>query len=109
MYPVEGSNEVLEKGAMVNPSTGVVEAYEEVWVDLELEERGVSWVLRTEDERVGVRGVIARIGGFVSGVLRRGEDVSVARWKDGEGTLNFARIIPFILEEEFWCYHRNPY
>jgi cytochrome c heme-lyase len=82
MYPVEGSNEVLEKGAMVNPRSGKVENYEEVWEDLELGAKGTSWVLKTE--RDGVRGMIARIGGFVSGVLRRGGQVSVGRWKDGE-------------------------
>ncbi|KAK0117524.1 holocytochrome c synthase [Cadophora gregata] len=81
----EVSREVMEYGRMENPATGKVEAYEECWVDLEIgkvdgEEEFRSWVLRAEDEEGGVRGVIARVGVYIQGVLRRGEEFSVGRW-----------------------------
>jgi hypothetical protein len=88
MYPIEGSSEVLEKGAMVNPATGQVEEYEELWVDLEIgrvrgEEGFVSWVLRTssEDEERGIRGMVIRIGEWIQGVLRKGDEVCIERWR----------------------------
>jgi len=34
MYP-QDNGEVLEYGAMVNPEKGVIEKYQEYWVDLE--------------------------------------------------------------------------
>lgn len=33
MYPIEGGERTLEKGKMVNPSTGLLTDYEEVWRD----------------------------------------------------------------------------
>ena len=77
--------ETIEYGRMENPGTGELEAYEECWVDLEIkkvdgEGEIRSWVLRAEDVDAGVRGVIARVGVYIQGVLRRGEDVSVGRW-----------------------------
>ncbi|PVH79893.1 hypothetical protein DL98DRAFT_492174 [Cadophora sp. DSE1049] len=82
-----GNCETMEYGKMENPATGEVEAYEECWVDLEIgrvdgEGDGEfrSWVLRAEDVEGGVRGVIARVGVYIQGVLRRGEDISVGRW-----------------------------
>ncbi|KAF4627231.1 hypothetical protein G7Y89_g10925 [Cudoniella acicularis] len=80
----KGGEEVLEKGVMVNPNTGKVEAYEELWVDLEPilvdgESRYWSWVLRTESE--SVRGVLIRIGEYIQGVVRKGDYTSVSRWK----------------------------
>lgn len=88
MYPVEGTNDVLEKGTMLNPETGKEGPYQEMWTDLDIEkavlprEEGyVSWVLQLEGE--GGKGLVVRIGQWVQGVVRRGEEVSVARWKGG--------------------------
>ncbi|KAF7892578.1 uncharacterized protein EAF02_000116 [Botrytis sinoallii] len=87
MYPVEGTNEVLEKGAMVNPDTGKVEDYEELWEDLEVgmmegekSDYFMSWVLKTKDAGE-VNGMVIRIGEWVQGVMRKGDDFSVVRWK----------------------------
>ncbi|CZT42915.1 uncharacterized protein RSE6_02875 [Rhynchosporium secalis] len=84
MYP-QPDGTTMEYGAMVNPESGEVEKYEECWVDFEVgkvdgEEEFRSWVLRTEDEEGGIRGVLARVGVFVQGALRRGEEISVGRW-----------------------------
>jgi hypothetical protein len=85
MYPVAGTSEVLEKGAMVNPESGVVEDYEELWEDLDIQKVGnekshVSWVLRNKSSR-REKGMVIRIGEWIQGVLRRGDEFSVGRWK----------------------------
>lgn len=84
MY-IQPNGEVLEYGTMVNPATGKEERYEECWVDLEIKVVGEererrSWCLRVEDEEKEIKGCVIRIGGYISGVLRRGEDVVCARW-----------------------------
>ncbi|KAH8808559.1 hypothetical protein F5884DRAFT_821862 [Xylogone sp. PMI_703] len=86
MFPVENSNEVLEKGAMVNPTTGIVTDYEELWEDLDPikvgnEKNYVSWVLKAEEEDTHIRGKAIRIAQFVEAVLRVGDAFSVARWE----------------------------
>ncbi|KAI0128601.1 hypothetical protein BJ170DRAFT_594436 [Xylariales sp. AK1849] len=93
MYPGEREGEEVERGAMVNPATGAVEAYEECWVDGLAESRAAAardaggmdggWVLRWESE--AGRGMMVRIGALVQGVLRVGGEVGVGRWKGGEG------------------------
>lgn len=84
---LQDNGEVLESGNMVNPETGKVEKYEECWVDLDLQGGKVGWVLKMEDGEKGSRGVAIRIGRWIEGIIRRGEKVTVARWKykDDEG------------------------
>ncbi|KAH8665914.1 hypothetical protein BGZ60DRAFT_529174 [Tricladium varicosporioides] len=90
MYPDEGEKEeVIERGHMVNPATGKDTEYEECWVDLEPvlanEKREFrSWVLKTEAE--GTRGMLARIGEWIQGVVRRGDETRVVRllWEEVE-------------------------
>jgi hypothetical protein len=89
MYPQE-NGEVLEYGSMVNPAKGVMEKYEECWVDLSPRvippEKGfVSWVLKCEDVERGVKGKVIRIGEYIQGVLRKGDGISVGRWMWSEG------------------------
>ena len=92
MYP-QDNGEVLEYGAMVNPEKGIVEKYEECWVDLEpkrvgTEERLKCWALKMEEkgeEGEVVRGMIVRIGEYIQGVVRRGGEVAVGRWVWSEG------------------------
>lgn len=88
MYPVEGTNEVLERGAMINPETGKVEDYEELWEDLEVRMREgkenesfISWVLKTKGHGGEQKGMVIRIGEWIQGVMRRGDEFSVARWE----------------------------
>jgi Protein HRI1 len=87
MFPQE-NGELLESGNMVNPETGKDEKYKECWVDAELSGQKVGWTLKMEEE--GKRGMIIRIGRWIQGIIRRGEQVAVARWKyknDREGTV----------------------
>lgn len=95
MHP-QPNGEVLEYGSMLNPTKGIVENYEECWVDLDPVVVGTepgfrSWVLTTledgearneggEERRVRTRGMIARVGQYTQGVLRKGDGVSIARW-----------------------------
>jgi Protein HRI1 len=78
---VQPNGEVLEQGSMINPSTNKVEQYEECWVDLKDEDgrEKVGWVLKVEEE--GMKGMMVRVGGWIQGVLRRGEEFEVARWR----------------------------
>jgi hypothetical protein len=85
MYP-QPDGTVLEKGEMVRRETGKVTSYEEVWEDYDPEitgkdEKVAEVVLRCEDVRKGVKGVMARIGGWIQGVLRTGQDITVVRWQ----------------------------
>jgi hypothetical protein len=85
MY-LQDNGEVLEYGSMVNPAKGVVEKYEECWVDLSPraippEKEFISWVMKCEDAERGVKGMVIRIGEHIQGVLRRGDEISVGRWK----------------------------
>ena len=87
------NGEVLEFGTMVNPESGREEGYVECWVDLEVgsidlegeSQRGEmkSWVLRCESGygEEGVRGLVVRVGTWIQGVVRSGEEVGVARWR----------------------------
>lgn len=92
MFPIENTNLVLEKGAMVNPTTGKVTKYEELWEDLDAIKVGdeaeyISWVLIAEGLDPYVRGKVIRIGQWIEAVLRIEGAISVARWlwneKDG--------------------------
>ncbi|OIW25695.1 hypothetical protein CONLIGDRAFT_708394 [Coniochaeta ligniaria NRRL 30616] len=78
----------LETGSMVNPATGRVTGYEEVWgsgAPLGGME-GVVVVLRTEDGECGRRGVVVRVAQYVQGILRDGDRVMVQRreWREGD-------------------------
>ena len=97
MYPIPGSNEVLEKGRMANPATGKLTDYEEVWIDLDIvkvgtKEKFVSWVLTVEGSDPLLRGMAMRIGEWIQAILRVGDIVSISRWKWKNGT-GFERIL----------------
>ncbi|KAK0666787.1 hypothetical protein QBC41DRAFT_280178 [Cercophora samala] len=101
-YTVEGRPELtLEKGRMVNPDSGRVEGYEEMWEGKGVEGvEGVECLVLVYDAEAqgdddddwmggggaegrgeGVRrGMVVRLGGYVQGFLREGEDVRVERW-----------------------------
>ncbi|GAB7363595.1 hypothetical protein MBLNU230_g4166t1 [Neophaeotheca triangularis] len=86
-----GEHRTLEIGAMVNPETGLMTEYEEVWRDFGPkavvgEEGGKvqCLVLHFEgggEEGDGVCGVVVRVGGFCQGVVRVGEQFALERWE----------------------------
>ena len=85
MYP-QPNGDVLEKGSMVDPATGLVTEYEELWADLEIdtigaEEKHMCIVLKAEPENKLNKGMVVRIGGWCQGILQTGEDITVERWQ----------------------------
>lgn len=89
---------VLETGRMVNPATGEVGEYEEVWVSEEIatvgEEGGpVCVVMKMEGDGGRKRGMLVRLGGYCQAVVRVGEEVVVERWVwEGEGWNRTVRV-----------------
>lgn len=92
MVPSNQPGETLESGQMVNPDTGVMQRYEECWLDEEPGEGEASkgWVLRRHDEEEegagaeaegGGRGIVVKIGSRVQGILRVGGEVAVGKWE----------------------------
>ncbi|CAK7214318.1 hypothetical protein SBRCBS47491_002100 [Sporothrix bragantina] len=72
---------VLETGAMVNPATGKVQDYEEVWRDDDLPASSRCVVLQHESDK-GDRGVAIVLGPYCQGILRtKKEGVTVERWQ----------------------------
>lgn len=90
------NGDVLEQGQSVEPGTGVVTAYEELWRDLAVEIVGqerafASVVLRTQDNRVGARGMVVRVGGWCQGILKVGNDLTIERWQWVSSTSKLSR------------------
>lgn len=90
MRPGALPGESLEAGTMERvPGSGAVEPYEECWHDAPAGDPtlgdGRGWVLQRGGDEAGVeRGVMARVGALVQGVLRTGpggDDVFVGRWR----------------------------
>lgn len=78
---------VLEKGSMVNPATGSVTDYEEVWRSVKPRGsgNGVRYVvLETQNEPGTMRGRVVRLGQFCQGLLRDGDEITVERWEEGD-------------------------
>jgi len=71
---------VLEKGVNEDGST-----YEELWEELKprrtgKDEKMVSYVLRVDHRERKARGMCIRIGEWIQGTLRVGEEFTVVRW-----------------------------
>ncbi|KAI7304778.1 hypothetical protein KC315_g15000 [Hortaea werneckii] len=97
MYPIEGDGQrSLEKGRMVNPDTGRMTEYEEIWRDVDAvgipevvggegvegeDEQKVSAVLILDEPEQRARGMVVRIGQYCQGVLRVKEEFSLERWE----------------------------
>lgn len=86
----------METGRMVNPATGEVGAYEEVWEAQDVGETGVCVVLRTVEEKgEEVRGVAVRVAGWCQGVMKDnagGLWVERWRWEEGKGWVLVLRV-----------------
>lgn len=97
LFLQEDPGRTLETGSMVNPATGEITDYEEMWLDVDAErvngEERVCVVLRAEDAQKEIRGLVIRIGRYIQGVLRKGESFAVERWvrteNEGDWNLSF--------------------
>ncbi|GAB7351392.1 hypothetical protein MBLNU459_g2069t1 [Dothideomycetes sp. NU459] len=90
----------LERGEMIDPTTGRLTRYEEKWADARVEvtevdaaggggggggggEGGKRWsvVLGLDDEAAGAKGVVVRVGQWCQGIIKVRGEVSVERWR----------------------------
>ncbi|KAI9766429.1 MAG: hypothetical protein M1840_006536 [Geoglossum simile] len=76
---------VLETGRMVNPATGEMTQYEEVWADLEVNITGggshrISIVIAVVDDLRGIKGKIVRVGQWCQGISKVGTVTHAERW-----------------------------
>lgn len=110
MY-LQSDGRTLEKGNMVNPATGRMTEYEEMWKDIDpiatvtrtaapskVERMRACVVLTLDDEQHEARGMVVRVGQFCQGVIRSGQYFSLERWvwmngekKVGEGERSWRR------------------
>ncbi|KAL1882134.1 hypothetical protein Daus18300_000619 [Diaporthe australafricana] len=74
----------LEVGSMVNPATGLMTAYEELWYDKQPTSGGAKApecvVFQLLDEPGAKRGQFIRLGPYAQGVLRVGNTFAAERW-----------------------------
>jgi hypothetical protein len=86
MYPIDAQR-TLEHGHMYHPSAKGVRTHEEMWVDPPVgstsnDGKKRCVVLRLQNDGVGVRGVVVRLGKWCQGVVKmRNEGVTVERWE----------------------------
>ncbi|OCK85794.1 hypothetical protein K432DRAFT_227934 [Lepidopterella palustris CBS 459.81] len=85
MYP-QPDGRTLESGQMVNPATGTLTAYEEMWRDIPVAAIGSdntksSVVITIDEPAQQTRGMIIRIGQWCQGLLKIGNEVTVERWE----------------------------
>jgi hypothetical protein len=72
---------VLEKGVNADGST-----YEELWEELDAQVTGkdksrVSYVLRIDEPSKQTKGLLTRIGEWIQGTLKVGDQMTVVRWE----------------------------
>ncbi|ORX99552.1 hypothetical protein BCR34DRAFT_465937, partial [Clohesyomyces aquaticus] len=90
MYTVS-ANQTCEFGSAWNAAGNAVVSYEEMWEDMRIKstdtdadkvkKRIQAMVLRLDESAHGVRGMVVRVGQFVQGMLKRGNEVTVERWE----------------------------
>jgi len=100
MYP-QANGDVLERGNMAHPDTGKMMDYEELWRDImpsttDGSSTRYSFVMKLDEPAKAARGMLIRIGAHIEGVIRIGNELSVARWhyreaKHGDGKGSWAR------------------
>ncbi|KAH9926744.1 uncharacterized protein B0H18DRAFT_1005372 [Fomitopsis serialis] len=88
MFPEPDGVLCREKGRMVNPATGEMSDYEEMWETIEAQATGadsaifclVAAVSGPAAELHKARGSLVRIGQFIQCLLIVGDEVNVERW-----------------------------
>ena len=85
----QADGSMLEVGAMVNPATGAVGDYEEVWDDVKpVGPAGdAARCIVLQHETATSRGVVELLGVYLQGVLKNASGTSVERWQwtDADG------------------------
>ncbi|KAJ6784899.1 hypothetical protein PWT90_02372 [Aphanocladium album] len=81
MYPQEDGT-TLEKGEMLNPATGRLTRYDELWLDLLPPTSDVVAVLRVDAG--AVKGMLVWIGSLCQALVRDEEGIALERWERGD-------------------------
>jgi hypothetical protein len=81
----------LEHGHAFHPHLKAVKTHEEMWEDEDIlpfktshnpgEEAKLCTVLRLQDDRKGIRGIIARLGQYIQGIVVMGKEAAAERWE----------------------------
>lgn len=81
MFPqLDGTT--LETGHMVNPDTGIVTAYEEVWDDKDIPSTDTVQVcVVLKYENVNDKGLVIKLDKYCQGFMKIGEHSSLERWE----------------------------
>ncbi|KAI0714225.1 hypothetical protein C8Q72DRAFT_205859 [Fomitopsis betulina] len=85
MFPESDGVLCREKGSMINPETGKMSEYEEMWESVEPHATGTDtgkWCLvaTVASEEHKARGMLIRVGQFVQCLLIVNDEVNVERW-----------------------------
>ncbi|KAJ0108027.1 hypothetical protein J7T55_008163 [Diaporthe amygdali] len=96
MVPCPGGL-ALEVGSMVNPATGILTAYEELWYDKKPALTSATppecIVFQLLDEPGARRGLFVRLGPYAQGVLRVGNTFTAERWAWSENLSSWEQIV----------------
>jgi hypothetical protein len=96
MIPCSGGL-ALEVGNMVNPATGCMTAYEELWLDKTLVPIGTQYpscvVFQLLDEPGAKRGQFVLLGHYAQGLLRVGDTITAERWVWSESHSRWERTV----------------
>lgn len=84
MYPVSAT-QTLEHGSSINPYTGAMMSYEEMWLDVPVQTcfpstSKFSIVLVLDAPEAKVRGVVIRLGQYCQGIIVRDAVSTIERW-----------------------------
>lgn len=84
MYP-QPDGTTLETGHMLNPDTGIVTAYEEVWDDKDIPSVNTDQICVVLKYQNGEdKGLAIKLGEYCQGFLKIQEQMSLERWEGGE-------------------------
>lgn len=92
MYPQEDGT-TLEKGEMLNPATGRLTRYDELWLDLLPPASDPIAVLRVDAG--AVKGMVIWIGALCQALVRDADGIALERWErsDDEDEAVWARTV----------------
>lgn len=92
MYPLSDGT-TLEKGMMINPDTGIVTAYEEIWDDVDVFSTHAAQVcVVLKYENIDARGMVIKLGKYCQGFMKIGENITLERWEWNEQAVCTVRI-----------------
>ena len=94
---VQDNGDVLERGVLTHPISGLQITCEELWGNLEVELLGgnqrISIVLKVENKEANTRGMVVRVGGWCQGIMKSGGILNIERWRWIESKNDWDRVV----------------